>query len=301
MGRPKGFIWWWQPKGRNVDLLAQVEDVLDQYDEHLPLTLRQIFYRLVALYAYEKTELAYKRLGDLLSNARRARVVDMDAIRDDGFVERDQAVFAGAEDFLDALPSMVQAAFRLDRQRGQRRRLAVWCEAAGMVPQLERVADSFGVSVLSSGGFDSLTDKHRTARSWAQNGLPVTVLHFGDHDPSGVSLFEALREDTTAFADAYDGNVEFERIAVTPDQARALALPSAPPKPTDKRSVFVDSETWQLEALDPGDLARLVREAIETRLDLGLYEAVLREETESRQGVISRLGLSGDASGAGDE
>jgi mRNA interferase HigB len=31
------------------------------------------------------------------------------------------------------------ATLRLDRQAGQPRRLAVWCEAAGMVPQLSRV------------------------------------------------------------------------------------------------------------------------------------------------------------------
>jgi hypothetical protein len=30
-----------------------------------------------------------------------------------------------------------------------------------MVPQLARVAGPFGIQVCSSGGFDSLTDKHR--------------------------------------------------------------------------------------------------------------------------------------------
>jgi hypothetical protein len=70
--RPRGFIDW-RPYGRNVGLLDQVRQVLDQYLEHLPLTLRQIFYRLVALYCCEKTELAYKRLAELLGNARRAR------------------------------------------------------------------------------------------------------------------------------------------------------------------------------------------------------------------------------------
>ena len=67
-------------------MLEQIAEVLVTYAEHLPLTLRQIFYRLVARYGYEKTERAYKRLGNLLNMARRARRIDMDAIRDDGLV-----------------------------------------------------------------------------------------------------------------------------------------------------------------------------------------------------------------------
>jgi len=64
---------------------TQVKDVLAEYAEQLPLTLRQIFYRMVGAYGYEKTEQAYERLGETLNKARRARVIGMDAIRDDGF------------------------------------------------------------------------------------------------------------------------------------------------------------------------------------------------------------------------
>ena len=41
----------------------------------------------------------------------------------------------------------------LDRTAGQRTRLIVMCEAAGMVPQLASVAGPYGVTVISSGGF----------------------------------------------------------------------------------------------------------------------------------------------------
>jgi hypothetical protein len=279
--RSRGFVGW-HPNGRNVELLANIEQVLNQYSAHLPLALRQIFYRMVARFDYEKTELAYKRLGELVANARRGKVIAMDAIRDDGFVERAPVCFADEADFLQAVGDWARN-FRLDRQMGQPRRLVVWCEASGMVPQLERVADPYGIAVLSSGGFDSLTDKHRLARQWAAAAAPVSVLHFGDHDPSGVACYVAMAEDIEAFAAAYGGNVVFTRIAVTAEQARALGLASAPPKPTDKRAVFTDSETWQLEALDPADLAAILRHTIEARLDRAVYDQVLRDEAKSRQ------------------
>jgi len=67
--------------------------VLAEYAEQLPLTLRQIFYRMVGAYGYEKTEQAYERLGETLNKARRARVIGMDAIRVDGFTSAVPASF----------------------------------------------------------------------------------------------------------------------------------------------------------------------------------------------------------------
>jgi hypothetical protein len=53
-----------------------------------------------------------------------------------------------------------------------------------------------------------------------------------------------------------------------------------------------ENETWQIEAIDPRDLASLVRAAIKERLDRGQYAAVLAQELETRQDVLSRLGLA---------
>ena len=127
--RPRGFIDW-RPSERSQALLTQVDAVLATYAEKLPLTLRQTFCRLVARFAYEKTERAYKRLGELLNSARRAGRVAMEDIRDNGFVRHTPNAFADTDSFL---PVMRRAAtqLRLDRQRGQKRRLVLISEAAG--------------------------------------------------------------------------------------------------------------------------------------------------------------------------
>lgn len=283
--RPRGFITDWRPRPETLALLNQAKAVLVEYAEQLPLTLRQIFYRLVGVYAYEKSEQAYKRLTELLNKARRAGLVDMSAIRDDGFTNDRPFFFESVNDFLNTVETWAER-LRFDRQRDQDRRLVVWCEAAGMVPQLARVAGPFGIEVCSSGGFDSLTDKHRFGELWA--GLAVTVLHIGDHDPSGVHVFSSLAEDIEAFAAEYGGDVEFVRVAVTPEQAALYNLPSAPPKPTDNRR-FDGDETWQAEALDPRTLAEILAAAIEERFDRALYEAVLEDEQNARLDALSRL------------
>lgn len=113
--------------------------------------------------------------------------------------------------------------FRLDRDEGQETKLIVWCEAAGMRPQLECVADGYGVLVFSSGGFDSLTEKHRFAEQVARSERPVEVLSVGDLDVSGAHMPLALSEDVQAFVDELGGSATFTRLAVTPTGEGAQA------------------------------------------------------------------------------
>ena len=67
-----------------------------EYEDYLPLTVRQIFYRLVGAYGFEKTERAYERLGNHLVRARRAQIIRFDAIRDDGVSVLDRRHFASS-------------------------------------------------------------------------------------------------------------------------------------------------------------------------------------------------------------
>jgi hypothetical protein len=283
--RVRGFAPW-SPQAETLRLLDQVRGVLGEYEDHLPLTLRQIFYRLVGAHAYEKEERAYERLCEHLNRARRARIIPMEAIRDDGGTILAPSTWASGEEFFDAVCRQARNLV-LDHTEGQETRLVVICEAAGMAPQLARVASPFGVTVLSGGGFDSLTDKHKFAAELAGHDRSTEVLHIGDHDPSGVSMFLAFLEDVEAFARDLGGNVTFTRLAVTPQQITALGLPTAPPKPLDRRAFR--GQTCQAEALAPNVLASILREAIEARLNRRAFDQVLRLERKARRELIAKL------------
>jgi hypothetical protein len=113
--RPRGFIENWSPRDETRALLDAVIGVLAEYAELLPLTIRQIFYRLVGRCSCAKTERAYKRLAELLNTARRARLIDMDAVRDDDFARRAPQSYASVDEFLSAVEDAAKA-FVLDRQ-----------------------------------------------------------------------------------------------------------------------------------------------------------------------------------------
>ena len=285
--RPRGFTPW----RMNSDSAAIIEAalrVLEEYCEYLPLTVRQVFYRLVTLEVLGKTEQDYKALAEKMSRARRARIVPFDAIRDDGLTLRKGYDFRDLVDAFDYFDSLAAGA-RFDLQAGQSCRLVLWCEAAGMVPQLQRVGARFGVDVVSSGGFDGLTAKHDMARKLGQS--PHEVLHIGDYDPSGVHVHSALDEDVNAFTAGLDLEpVKLTRLAVTPAQITRLELPTTAAKITDRRA-FEGAGTVQAEAIPPDELARIVHEALTDRLDLEAIGAAKQQAEHWR--VQLRASLRG--------
>lgn len=283
--RVRGFAPW-RPQADSLALLDDVRAVITTFRAYLPVTIRQVFYRLVSTRGYPKDEKAYARLCETLNRARRGGLIEWDAIRDDGFTKRAATAWGDPAEWASAVVESAER-YRCDRQAGQDRRLVVWCEAGGMVPQLVRVASEYSVPVYSSGGFDSVTAKHDVAQEFSRLGS-ATVLHIGDHDPSGVHMFGSLDEDVRAFLEDLGGDVSFVRLAVTPDQVDEMSLPTAPPKPTDRRAFSGD--TVQAEAIPPDVLARIVREAIHDRLDLQSLAAVLAVEEEQRARVVERAG-----------
>ena len=140
MARARGYITSYNPRTKTRELLAQVEDVLDTYDAELPLTARQIFYRLVGAYGYPKDERAYGRLLEALGNSRRAGLVPFDAIRDDGATVIPPLEFASPEEILERAEQLAAEGQGV-RLEGQPRWVELWCEAAGMAPQLARAVN----------------------------------------------------------------------------------------------------------------------------------------------------------------
>lgn len=276
-GRPKGLAAW-RPQTETLKVMHQVQDVLAQYHEHWPLTIRQIFYRLVGVYGYEKTEKGYSRLCEYMVRARRAELIAWEAIRDDGTTRTDAAGYTDMSDFLKAVFFSAGKYIR-NKQERQPTRILILVEAAGMVPQIVKAVGSYGLSVISSSGFDSLTMKYELAQDIMSDDRPTIVFHIGDLDPSGVCIFDSIQADVEAFV-GDDQDLQFKRIALTPEQVVIYGLPTAPPKATDKRGDGM-TETCQAEALPPDILAQIVKDAVMHHYNMEQYvDDVLAEQRE---------------------
>jgi hypothetical protein len=285
--RVRGFADW-NPRPHVLALVDQVRGVLDENRAYLPMTARQVFYRLVGAHGYDKTELAYARLLETLNRARRARLIPMHAIRDDGGTSMGAGGWDSPEQFWRSVRATAET-YTHSLDDGQPLAVELWVEAAGMVPMVARVAAAYGVTTYSSGGFDSVTIKHEAAQRIAWREVPTTVLHLGDHDPSGLSILDSAAEDIGAFVDDMGAPAPtFIRLAVTPAQIARYRLPSAPQKATDRRGEHM-RHTVQAEAMSPTELTGEVRTALESVVDLPALDATRHRGERERAAILARL------------
>ncbi|MFE3557290.1 hypothetical protein ACFXKW_20845 [Streptomyces sp. NPDC059193] len=286
--RPRGFAPW-RPRDSTLVLVEQIRTVLEEYREHLPMTARQVFYRLVGAYDYPKTEAAYDRLTEHLGRARRARLIPMGAIRDDRPESWGPGGWADMAEFWESVRSMAEG-YEHAVGDGQPQAVEVWIEASGMLPMVGRLAAEYGATAHSSGGFESVGAKHATAARIAYRQRPTLVLQLGDHDPSGLSMLDAAADDVAAFLDdiAPDRIPRFSRLAVTPDQIARYGLPTAPQKPADRRGAHM-GETIQAEALAPDDLLAEVRAGLEAVTDADALRAARDRSAGERSAILAAL------------
>lgn len=296
----------WNPREETRYWLKCVNEVLDAYRDYWPLTIRQIFYRLVANYNYSKTEQAYGRLINYLGRARRAQLVPFNAIRDDGAIARGPGGYDNVEEWIQSVLEDAES-WTYDRMQFQPVRVEIFCEAAGMVPLLAGAVAEYGVNVYSGGGFNSLTTVRRTASRITHDPRMSVIINFGDYDPSGESIFDSFRQDVEAFVwqTSESSDVRFDRVALTEDQVDDMGIPTAPPKATDSRSKNWIGDTAQLEAIPPDQLAQMAVNAVEAELDLDILEQTKEREERISERLTSEvqtmLAELGDYDGTDDE
>jgi len=111
-------------RAKSLRLINTINAVVADYQKQsLKLTLRQAFYQLVTKNIIPNTERSYKNLGNLISDARLAGLMDWDAIEDRVRRPRIPSEFDGVEQLIDTASYW----YRLPRWEGQENYVELWC------------------------------------------------------------------------------------------------------------------------------------------------------------------------------
>lgn len=267
-----------------LDLIDRANVIIEEYLEAgFKLTLRQLYYQFVARDLLPNTQQSYKRLGDILGDARNAGLVSWEAIEDRTRELRDNAHWDSPAEILETCA----ATFRYDLWADQPYRPEVWIEKDALVGVFLPTCQSLDVPLFSCRGYTSLSETWEAGRRLLghirQKQGPV-ILHFGDHDPSGLDMTRDLRSRLALYS---EHPVEVERLALNMDQVEEHRPPPNPAKVTDSRyTAYVaihGDECWELDALEPAVLAGLIEEAVDRYRDEAGWSKALRRQDRARR------------------
>lgn len=265
---------------KSLDIIYEANGIIEEYEaDGFKLTLRQLYYQFVARGLMENDTGLYNRMGSIISDARLAGLIDWEAIED-----RTRNLQANSH-WNDPGEILTAAArgFMLDHWVGQHYRVEVWIEKEALVGVIASICEELDVSYFACKGYVSQSEMWNAAqrlKSYKDNGHRPVIIHLGDHDPSGIDMTRDIFDRQKLF----DGAVDVERIALNMNQVRKYNPPPNPAKLTDSRCKGYMSEygdkSWELDALEPRMLQRLIKSTVEEYREKEPYMEVKRQEQE---------------------
>ena len=268
-----------------LDQIATANAIIDEYAaQGFDLTLRQLYYQMVARGHIENSERSYKNFGNVIDDGRLAGLIDWDRI-----VDRTRNLRVNGH-FRDPAHIMTTAAssFQIDKWGRQPYRVEVWVEKDALIGVVEVPCRRLDVPFFACRGYTSQSEMWAAAqrlKSWRRRGQTPVILYLGDHDPSGIDMTRDVADRMTLFA----GGLKVDRLALNWNQVERYSPPPNPAKLTDSRAEGYIAKfglsSWELDALDPTTLAGLIETAVASFRDPALWAEAVEEEEEGLRSV----------------
>lgn len=268
-GEPKRII------SKRRELIKKIDDIASEYYEAgMKITVRQVYYQLVARNIMPNSKDSYEKISDLVADGRMAGLIDWDMIEDRTRFKRGNVHWESPKQIIEAAASQ----YRIDTRSTQPNYIEAWIEKDSLVSILEDTCRSLDVPCFSCRGYPSLTALHETANRFRDKDNAV-ILYAGDHDPSGLKIPQVITERLADF----EVNVKLHRLGITLEQVKELELPPFPAKEQDKNyAEYVkntgQTQAWELDALPPEKLSAMFESAIESLTDFKELERMQAQE-----------------------
>lgn len=294
------------------------------YEGKTGIHLRRVHYQLVSQpnplrwdgKPYENTENNWKALCEAGKQARYLGLVDPEAFVDrrnpephiyvpESYVERPGWHSSGIYWFMPEIQADLSADLDWSlpwfsvtgfdySEALQPYHLELWVEKSTMNDVLIPICRNYGVNLVTGVGFMSITSVLTLIKRALRLKKPTRVLYISDFDPAGDGMPVAVARQLEYWLNEYGRglDVKLNAIALTKEQVKQYHLPRIPIKDTDRRKSHFEMlygegavELDALEALYPGELARIVTENVRQFRD----ENLARKVREARREFKERL------------
>jgi hypothetical protein len=281
----------WAWTNRNLARADDIRSAMDELYRWWPMTARQVYYRLISSDAvkqahwYWKGEQVniYKAVVRTLKWMRIDDKLPWSAITDEHRVTTPKIGYTDTKEFVDSEMDNFLSGYSRCMAQKQENYIEIWIEKAALLHIVKPVADEFCRRMVVCRGFNSITFQtmfyDRALEAIGMGQQPI-VLYFGDWDPSGVNMIHAAMQTLTDELDL--DMVRYIRAGINPEHFEMIQANPVPIKPSDTRfSRFIKQygETaYELDALHPEQLQKLVRSSIEAFTDMSEYDENAEKE-----------------------
>lgn len=277
----------WNPTESTLKTVITCKAIVREYlEQDLRLTLRQLYYQFVARGLLPNTERSYKNLGNMVSKARLAGMLDWSAIEDRGRRPINPPEWNSLTDIIE----VVLDQYRLPRWTGQECYAELWVEKEALAGVLEPIADEYHVTLMVNKGYSSSSAMFESAQRLIKKSQDtddqVHIFYLGDHDPSGIDMIRDITDRLTLFTRDTLA-LQVEHLALTTEQVQEHQPPPNPTKVTDSRAreyiTEYGHECWEVDALDPRTLYTIVSKAFDAIVDRDKMDVIIRDEEDDKK------------------
>jgi hypothetical protein len=286
-----------------LPLLDAIKRVLNEQKEYWPLSARQVHYRLLGAGApllhgskpdsrYVNDLKSYRALTDILTRGRIAGLIPWAATDDETRPTDLNAAFNNPADFFrDQLGRFLKGYWR-NRQQSQPSHIEICIEKLTVRTILQQVAEEYTIPVSTIRGMGSTPPKKKLAdRFRFSRKEKLILLVVSDLDPAGDAIADDLVKCFKR--DYHIWNIEAFKVALTIEQVEEFDLePSMDAKEESPTyNAFVErygiTDAYELEAMEPENLADTLRDAIDDVIDIDLYNQELEAEEADSAEIIA--------------
>jgi hypothetical protein len=267
-------------------VLPHAQEIVLSYDT--AVTLRQLFYRLVADGTLPNLQSYYTRLSAQTAEARRTQ--GFPDLLDQRSRIRRATSFDSPTDALTWLSYL----YRRDRTEGQEWSVYLGVEKNALAEQLHSWYGDLGLPSVVLGGFASQSYVDKVRRDVEAQGRPAILIYAGDFDPSGdyidvdlenrVGVFDKVQRIALDTAQVLELNRTVPFNLQDTDVMRKLERDPRHGRFVARHRAFLDEHfggkavQFEVDALPPETLRNLYRSAIDQLWDADAHAAAMEQE-----------------------
>ena len=273
-------------RGHNRKMfVAKAVNIIFRLKEYWPLTVRQVFYQLVAQLTIENSQNKYNSVSKVLAKLRRLGILPWESIQDRTRRLTDKRGFEDAGAFLRQQLTGLSNTYDRCLVQNQENYVEIFTEKDALAGIIEEVSWIYCVRIVVCRGQISATflnDYAARARAVISRGQNPVILYYGDMDPSGARIPVAIKKNLLKY---HGIDVHLDRIALNMNQVEKYQLPHS----FEAMKIKDPNYGWymkqkqyggiavELDALHPETLQELVK------FGLGLYLDI--EDMQQQQGI----------------